>query len=290
MAEQNAIPKAQDRLDALAKIEKMESEGIFDQDIEDDPPTKELLPNQVDYLQKKLSSKFLRVVGYKAAKKFMQSCIDNGVLRIVGVDGLENWAKVDTGAIIACNHFNIMDSLAMYYAFNCLRCKKRRMYRVIREGNYTNAPGGFGVIMRHCDTLPLSSNKETMVKFMRAVDTLLQRNNFVLVYPEEAMWWNYRKPRPLKQGAYKLAVRSNVPVVPIFITQQDSDTVGPDGFNIQEYTIHVFAPIYPQKDKSKAQNIQYLMDENARVWRECYESTYGKKLTYNIKTKKPANK
>ena len=71
---------------------------------------------------------------------------------------------------------------------------------------------------------------------------------------------------------------------------QDSNIVGPDGFYIQEFTINVFPPIYPDSNKSKQQNIKEMMDKNARVWRECYESTYGKKLTYNIKTKKPANK
>lgn len=291
MAEQNtqSIPKAPDRLEVLAKIEQLEKEGKFDQDVEQDPPTIELLPNKVDYLQKKLYSKFMRGVAYKAAGKFMQNCIDSGALRITGLNGLENWANVQTGAIITCNHFNIMDSLAMYYAFDSLHCKKRRMYRVIREGNYTNSPGGFGVIMRHCDTLPLSSNKETMVKFMRAVDTLLKKDNFVLVYPEEGMWWNYRKPRPLKEGAFKLAVRSNVPVVPVFITLKDSDTIGPDGFAVQEYTINVFPPIYPSKDKTKQQNIQYMMDENFRVWRECYESTYGIKLAYTTQTKPEAD-
>ena len=36
------------------------------------------------------------------------------------------------------------------------------MYRVIREGNYTGFPGFYGVLMRHCNTLPLSSNFKTM--------------------------------------------------------------------------------------------------------------------------------
>ncbi len=31
------------------------------------------------------------------------------------------------------------------------------------------------------------------------------------------MWWNYRKPKkPLKPGAFKIASRNNVPVIPIF--------------------------------------------------------------------------
>ncbi len=283
--------KALDRLEVLKKIEQYESEGKFDLDVENDPPSLPLLPNKVDYLQKKLSSKFMRWLAYIGAAKFMKSCINNKMLIIKEVKGIENWANIKGGAVITSNHFSPMDSFAMQYTYmQTGKPKKNRLYRVIREGNYTNSPGGLGMMMRHCDTLPLSSNRETMVKFMRAVDTLLKKDNFVLIYPEQAMWWNYRKPRPLKDGAYKIAVRNNVPVLPMFVTMQDSNIVGPDGFYIQEFTINVFPPIYPDSNKSKQQNIKEMMDKNARVWRECYESTYGKKLTYNIKTKKPANK
>ena len=58
------------------------------------------------------------------------------------------------------------------------------------------------------------------------------------------MWWNYRKPKPLKDGAFKLAARNNAPVIPIFITMEDSDIIGEDGFPVQEYIINIEEPIY----------------------------------------------
>ena len=58
---------------------------------------------------------------------------------------------------------------------------------------------------------------------MKAADTILKRGDFILIYPEQSLWWNYEKPKPLKNGAYKIASRSNVPVIPIFITMKDSD-------------------------------------------------------------------
>ena len=276
-------PQAPDRVAVLKKREQYELEGKFDVDLEEDPPTYELLPNKVDYLQKKLSSKIMRKIAYIGAKKFLKSMLQNGALRIKDIQGIENWKAIESGAVITCNHFNIFDSLAMYQAYALLKNKKRRLYRVIREGNYTNSPGGVGLLMRHCDTLPLSSNKQTMIKFMRAVDTLLNKKNYVLVYPEEAMWWNYRKPRPLKPGAFKMAVRNNVPVLPIFITMQDTKDFGPDGFCIQEYTMHIFKPIYPDKNKSKQQNVDDMMEQNFKLWKDCYESTYQVPLTYTTK-------
>ena len=61
------------------------------------------------------------------------------------------------------------------------------------------------------------------------------------------MWWNYRKPKPLKPGAFKIASRNNVPVIPIFITMQDSEKIDSEGFPIQEYIVNIAEPIYPEK-------------------------------------------
>lgn len=101
---------------------------------------------------------------------------------------------------------------------------------MIREGNYTNFPGFYGMLMRNCYTFPLSSNRDTMKKFLSSMDTVLQHGDFMLVYPEQSMWWNYRKPKPLKKGAYTFAAKNHVPVLPCFITMEDSDILGDDGF------------------------------------------------------------
>ena len=94
------------------------------------------------------------------------------------------------------------------------------------------------------------------------------------------MWWNYRKPKPLKKGAYKFAAKNNVPVLPCFITMEDSDIIDSDGFPVQEYTIHVASPIYPDASKSERENVIAMMKQNYNVWKEIYESTYGVKLSY----------
>lgn len=155
--------------------------------------------------------------------------------------GTENLSGLKTGAIMTCNHFNAYDSFAiqMAYEASISNWKKKRFYRVIKEANYTSFPGFYGFLMRHCYTLPLSSSPKAMGEMMKSVDTLLKEGHLVLVYPEQSMWWNYRKPKPLKKGAYRFAVKSNVPIVPCFITMQDSNIVDDDGFKVQEYTIHI---------------------------------------------------
>jgi 1-acyl-sn-glycerol-3-phosphate acyltransferase len=94
------------------------------------------------------------------------------------------------------------------------------------------------------------------------------------------MWWNYRKPKPLKKGAYTFAVGNHVPVLPCFITMEDSDVLGDDGFYVQAYTIHIASPIYPDPDKSRAENVAAMRDKNYEIWKEIYETTYGEPLVY----------
>lgn len=278
--EQN-IPKAQDRIEVLKKIEEFERQGKFDVDVEDDPPTIVLTPEDIDYLRTTMTSKIKRIFANKVGEKFLDNLLKNNKLIIKEVKGIENFDKVETGALITCNHFNPYDCFTVEKVFRMSdNGKNKRLHKVIREGNYTNFPGFYGFLFRNADTLPLSSSNRTMVEFMKAVDTILKRGDFILIYPEQSMWWNYRKPKPLKIGAFKMASRNNVPVIPIFITMNDSDMIGEDGFPIQEYTVNIGEPIYPNENLTEKENTNNMLEENSRVWKKVYEDFYKIPLEY----------
>ena len=94
------------------------------------------------------------------------------------------------------------------------------------------------------------------------------------------MWWNYRKPKPLKDGAYKMAVRNNVPIIPIFITMKESNIIGSDGFPVMEYYINIEKAIYPNPELSEKDNIREMRDKNFAVWKKIYEDFYKIPLEY----------
>ena len=277
----NLIEKSQDRLKILEKIEQLEREGRFDVDAEDDPPTIELTPENVDYLKTKRKNKIKRIVANKMGERFLEEIIRTNRLIIKDIKGLEYLENAKTGAIITCNHFNPFDFFAIEKAFRLSgQIKKRKLYKVIREGNYTNFPGFYGFLFRNGDTLPLSSNKRTMIEFMKSVKTILGRGDFILIYPEQSLWWNYRKPKPLKSGAFKMAARSNVPIIPVFITMEDSKIIGEDGFPIQEYTLNISEPIYPDGNLSENENKEIMKNKNYEIWKKTYEDFYKKPLVY----------
>lgn len=124
-----------------------------------------------------------------------------------------------------------------------------------------------------------------MVEFIKAVDKILQKGDYILIFPEQSLWWNYKKPKPLKPGAFKLASRNNVPVLPMFITMEDTDKIGDDGFPIQAYTVNIAEPIYPDKDKNDKENIQWMMEKNFDDWKKIYEDFYKIPLEYSTEEK-----
>ena len=276
----SAIPeKSPDRLAIIEKIALHEKNGWFDRDVEDDPPTRPLKAGEVDYTLKKLSNKIASEIANHYAKSFFDKLIRKGELVIEGVEGIENYRSVKGGAFITSNHFNPYEQYAVFKVIE-KDLGRRRLYKVIREGNYTSFPGLYGYFFRHCNTLPLASDHKALKEFMDAIPVLINRGEKILIYPEQAMWWNYKKPRPLKDGAFRLAAKCGAPVIPFFLTMRDTDRIGGDGFPIQAYTVHIMPPIYPDPSKTLRENTEEMKNKNFAVWKEVYERTYGIPLTY----------
>ncbi len=277
------------RVAILQKIAEFERTGNFLEDVEEDPPSRPIEKGEVDYLREKPLSRIHRKAAFAIAHRFVDSLLEKKQLIIREIRGIEHLASLDSGAVITCNHFNAFDSFAMQIAYEQSgQQKKRGLYRIIREGNYTSFPGFYGYLMRHCNTLPLASAGGAKKEMIKATFSLLRDGNLVLIYPEQSMWWNYRKPKPLCPGGFYFAAKMGLPVVPCFITMRDSHYVGEDGFPVQEYTIHVSEPIYPEKGLSLGENTDLLMQKNAEIWKQIYEETYMIPLTYTTEEKKNA--
>lgn len=273
------MEKSAHKLLLLERIAELEKKQLWHKDVEDDPETYPLMPDQVDYLNEKLINKIKNRIANKAGTKFFEKLIAQKQLIIKEVRGIENFTAVDGGKIVTCNHFSVGDNYAVWKAIGP-HMGGKMLYKVIREGNYTNPPKPFGLFMKHCNTLPLSSHMATMKKFMRAVKVLLARGETILIYPEQGMWWNYRKPKPMQDGAFSLAVLNKTPIVPIFITMEDSDILDGDGFFVQEFTVNILPAIYPDETLPRAEAIEKMKNENYEAWVKTYEDFYQKPLVY----------
>lgn len=269
-----------ERLAVLERISEYERLGLFDRDVEVDPPTRPLEPGEVDYIGKKRSTRFFTKIANFAAKTFFERQIKKGNLIIKEVKGIENYLAVaDRGALITCNHFNAFDNYAVYKAIE-ESLGKKNLYKIIREGNYTSFGGLYGFFFRHCNTLPLSTRMVTLRELIESVNILLTRGEKVLIYPEQGMWWNYKKPRPLKLGSFRFAAKAGVPVVPFFITTEETEKKDAAGFPILAYTVHILPAIFPDPEKNVRLNTEEMCLANYNAWKAVYEEVYGIPLTY----------
>ena len=132
---------SKEKQELLKKIDEYEKEGLFDIDVNEDPEAPTLLPDKVDYECKKLSNKIKRKIANTIADNYFKRLIKKDILVI---DGIENEHILKdafkNGAVIICNHFSAFDN---YIVFHCIRkyLPKKYLYKIIREGNYTNFPG-----------------------------------------------------------------------------------------------------------------------------------------------------
>ena len=267
-----------ERREILEKIQQYELEGRFTEDVENDPPYRPLSVGDVDYKHKKWRTRTLSRWTYQESIRYFKRLIKKGQIVIDDVKGTEHLKHLQSGAIITANHFNPFDSIPIHLAAKKYQ-RSKKLFTIIREGNYT-FPGLYGRFMRYCYTLPLANDFDVMREMMDSVDYWLKKGELILIYPEQSMWWNYRKPKPLREGAFRFAAKNNVPVIPTFITMRDTDKLDNEGYKIQAYTLHICPPIYPESGLSMKDNTERMLKENERAWKNIYESTYGKKLEY----------
>jgi 1-acyl-sn-glycerol-3-phosphate acyltransferase len=261
-------------LERIAELERLGGDSFYI-DVEDDPSGHELRPDEVDYLRKKPISK-IKTLGARAMAAILQPLVRKDLQ--ITVEGEENLAGIDGAAIITSNHFSIFENIAVKEVADRVK-GKHRFYRVIKGLNFFQ-PGWVGFLMKNCDTLPLSKNLKTLRLFEAALERILAKGGLVLVYPEQAMWWNYRKPRPPKAGAYHYAAKFEVPIIPCFVTMEDTEVPDGYGFPKQTYTIHVMPPLYPDPQKTNRENERTMQAENYRLCLEKYREVYGVECKY----------
>lgn len=265
-----------DFADALEKQKELERDGNFNQDENEntyegcDP-----VDETFNYLRRRYRDRLKHFFYLRALKKYCRKI--NTELINLKVVGRMNLLGVVGGCIVTCNHISKVDSFAVRAAVG--------MDIKFVAADFNNWKGKMGNISRNTGYLPIPANLNLSVmrKFNHAMEYFLRKKWRVLIYPEQAMWHEYKKPRPLKPGAFHYAAKYRRPIVPLFITIEDKpEHLDAEGrVNFGDYTIHILRPIYPRKDLDERENIEYLKNANFEAWRQCYEKTYGVPLEYD---------
>ena len=198
------------------------------------------------------------------------------------INGAEKLKNIDLskGAIITSNHFNPLDTFIIRKLVE--KVLKKDLYIVIQDTNLA-MPGSLGFLMNYTNVIPVSKSPTYLAgTFKENLRKVLNAGNIVLIYPEEEMWFNYRKIRPLKRGAYQYAAILNVPVISCFTKINDTDIIDNDEFYKTTYELNVLGVLYPDKDISPRVNSINMLNEDYAWKRKAYEAIYNKVLEYNF--------
>ena len=197
--------------------------------------------------------------------------------------GLEKIPKNLGGVIITSNHFSPLENTIIRYLNR--KIGRRKLNIICQDSNFAMS-GPIGFLMNYANTIPITAEPRYLARDFLSIlkEKLVLKGESVLLYPEQEMWFNYRKPRPPKGGAYFYAAKLNVPIISCFVEMIDTGV--PDGknggFNKVRFVLHVLDVLYPQEDKTSKENTEFLADTDYRLKKECYEKVYSKKLTYDF--------
>ncbi len=209
---------------------------------------------------------------YAKFVRTLSLCIANVVIKVLygaKVTGKENIkALKKQGAICICNHFSYLDNLFIRAAVG-----QYRSYFTVAPWN--NKTGFAGRFLRAGGILPFSPNLAATRNLNDEIARLLGKGKIVNFYAEQAMWVNYQKPRPQKEGAFYYAIKNDVPVLPIFCTFQKSARG-----HIKKLRINILPPIPVDKSLPRRQETARLKECSEEAWKRCYEENYGIPLEY----------
>ena len=186
------------------------------------------------------------------------------------------------GAIITSNHFSPLENTVIRSFV-----RKNGVKKLSVVSQVTNfAMGGFvGFLMNYASTVPLGTSARYLTRDLLGIlEERMQKGDAVLIYPEQEMWFNYRKPRPHKEGAYYFASKLNRPVISCFVEMVDKDELDTIDFYKVKYRLHVLGVIYPDEALSVKENSRRMCQADYELKVRAYERIYGKTLSYGFES------
>lgn len=270
-----------DRKAVIENIKRFAESGEFHNKVELNDPV--LTPEQSrgitdSYLEcrNSVSYKIKTFLGITLAKT--ASKIINKSTEIVGIEKIpENIG----GMLITSNHFSPLENTVIRHLTTKLG---RKTLGIISQTSNFAMTGIIGFLMNYADTIPISPDPRYLARGFLSVlkERLVDKKHAILLYPEQEMWFNYRKPRPPKNGAYFYAAKLNIPIVSCFVEMVDLEEDDTPDFKKVKYVLHVLDILYPDPEKTARENTELLSIADHNLKKRCYETVYGKTLTYDF--------
>lgn len=159
------------------------------------------------------------------------------------------------GAMTVCNHVYRWDYLAVLQAV-----KFRRMWFPVKSYQVNSRDRNF---IRGAGGIPIPKTIGAFRHYNAAFDKLHAEKKWIHVFPESCRWDYYEPIRPFKIGAFKMAYKYKIPVIPFVISYRQ-----PSGiyrfFKVKHplITISIGEPVLPEQKEglSKSENCRAMLE------------------------------
>ncbi len=169
-------------------------------------------------------------------------------LRIEGRDNLDTVRN----AIVVCNHMHYLDSTMIA----CASVPHRMNYATL-DKNINSPLSGFIVRLF---SVPVGEDIRGRRTFLQRTTERLRQGEWFVIFPEGELVLYCDHLRPFNKGAFLLAVRSGVPVVPMVITQREPEGI----FSLYKskplLTVKIGEPIRQPEHLDERRSCEYLMN------------------------------
>lgn len=212
------------------------------------------------YLDKSLKFRLNRLFCYTVV--LMLVFIVNKVYYGVRIEGREhirrNKQLFKNGAMTICNHIGRWDMISVLQAIRYRRVWIP-MFRLPFQGKDA-------YLMTHVGGIPVPEDRQGLRKFNEAFDELHERKQWIHIFPESCSWKYYAPIRPFKIGAFNMAYKYNLPIIPCAISFRERKGFFRI-FRADEplVTIHVGEPILPDLSRPRREDAARMRDEAHRV-------------------------
>ena len=182
-------------------------------------------------------------------------------LKIVGKENLRKNKKFfKNGAMTVCNHVYRWDMACVLDATG---------YKTTWFPIYGDHMRGSDMwFMRYLGGVPLPETRSGMRPFAEAFDEYHRRGNWLHFFPESCSWKFYAPIRPFKKGAFTMAYRYNLPVIPMVLSYRPRTGIYKwfDKPEIPLVTLHVGEPVFPDQSKNiKEESHRLLLEAHSRM-------------------------
>lgn len=187
------------------------------------------------------------------------------------IEGKENIQNLEKGAVSVSNHVLFLDC-----AMVGLAMEDKRIY-------YTTLEDSFKIpvvrkLIKLLRAIPIPKENKNKVNFMKAVDEILQNENIVHFYPEAALWPYYWNIRNFKNGAFRFAIKNDVPIVPMVFTFRRPSAIRRTFKKKPDVTLTILKPIkYNKHNEDIKAGINDLKNEVYEAMKNTVLEKKGKK-------------